>query len=229
MNWILDHIPDLLAASGDHLQLALIPVVVGLVLSLPLGWVANRWTVARAIMVPVSGLLYTIPSLALFVMMPLLLGTKILDPINVQAALTVYTVALLVRSIADALAAVPESVVQAASAMGYRTAGRFFAVELPLAVPVLVAGVRVAAVSNISLVAVGQIIGVGGLGYFLLHGAQTSPPNFQEIIAGIALIVVLALIVDGLLALAGRALTPWTRQQVGRAGGGRRSRAVVVK
>ncbi|WP_026426207.1 ABC transporter permease [Actinokineospora inagensis] len=215
MNWVLDHIPELLSASGDHLQLALLPVAVGLVVSLPLGWVANRWRVARAILVPVSGLLYTIPSLALFVIMPLVLGTRILDPINVQAALTVYTVALLVRSIADALAAVPESVIAAASAMGYRTGGRFFAVELPLAVPVLIAGVRVAAVSNISLVAVGQIIGVGGLGFFLLHGAQSSPPNYQEIVAGIVLIVLLALVVDGLLAFAGRAMTPWARKRAG--------------
>ncbi|GAA2963274.1 ABC transporter permease [Actinokineospora diospyrosa] len=216
MNWIIDHLPQLLSVSGEHLQLALVPVAVGLLLSLPLAWVANRWPVARAILVPVSALLYTIPSLALFVMMPLLLGTKVLDPINVQAALTIYTVALLVRAIADALAAVPESVIQAASAMGYRAVGRFFAVELPLAVPVLIAGVRVAAVSNISLVAVGQIIGVGGLGFFLLQGFQSSPPNYQEIVGGIVLIVVLALVVDGLLALAGRALAPWNRKAVSR-------------
>ncbi|MBM7769994.1 osmoprotectant transport system permease protein [Actinokineospora baliensis] len=214
MNWIIDHLPEMLSVAVDHVQLALVPVVVGLLLSLPLGWVANRWRVARAVLVPVSALLYTIPSLALFVMMPLLLGTKVLDPINVQAALTIYTVALLVRSIADALAAVPDSVLQAASAMGYRTAGRFFAVELPLAVPVLVAGLRVAAVSNISLVAVGQIIGVGGLGFFLLQGFQTTPPNYQEIVGGVVLIVLLALVADGLLALAGRALAPWNRKAV---------------
>ncbi|SDD22534.1 ABC transporter permease [Actinokineospora iranica] len=219
MNWVGDHIGDLLSVSLDHLRLALAPVLVGLLLSLPLGWAANRWRLARAILVPVSGLLYTIPSLALFVMMPLILGTQILDPLNVQAALTVYTVALLVRSIADALAAVPAPVIAAATAMGYRAAGRFFAVELPLAAPVLVAGVRVAAVSNISLVAVGQIIGVGGLGYFLLHGAQ-SPPNYPEIISGVVLIVVLALLIDGLLAFAGSRLTPWAR--VGPKAGARR-------
>ncbi len=210
MNWVGDHVDELLTVSLEHLRLALLPVLVGLLLSLPLGWAANRWKLARVVLVPVSGLLYTIPSLALFVMMPLIIGTQILDPLNVQVALTVYTVALLVRSIADALAAVPEPVVAAATAMGYRPVGRFFAVELPLAIPVLVAGVRVAAVSNISLVAVGQIIGVGGLGYFLLHGAQ-SPPNYAEIVSGVVLIVVLALLVDALLALAGRALTPWTR------------------
>jgi osmoprotectant transport system permease protein len=211
VNWILDNLGPLGSTILTHLWLALVPVVVGTVVSLPLGWAASRWPVARAILVPVSSLLYTIPSIALFVIMPLVLGTRILDPLNVQVALTIYTVALLVRSISDALAAVPESVTTAATAMGYRPAGRFFAVELPLAVPVLVAGIRVAAVSNMSLVAVGQLIGVGGLGLFLLEGAQTSPPNFAEIIAGIVTIVLLALAIDGVLAVLGRRLTPWTR------------------
>ncbi|MGQ0842131.1 ABC transporter permease [Actinokineospora sp.] len=209
MTWVLDHLDDLFSVSLDHLWLALVPVLAGLILSLPLGWAASRWRLARLILVPAAGLLYTIPSLALFVMMPLILGTQILDPINVQVALTVYTVALLVRSVADALAAVPVSVTAAATAMGYRAAGRFFAVELPLAVPVLVAGLRVAAVSNISLVSVGALIGVGGLGAFLTEGFQRT--NYSEIVAGIVLILVLALIVDALLAIAGRLLTPWVK------------------
>ncbi|MDQ3579919.1 MAG: ABC transporter permease, partial [Actinomycetota bacterium] len=207
MRWILDHLGELFTVSLDHLWLALVPVVIGLLISLPLGWVASRWRIARLILVPAAGLLYTIPSLALFVLMPLILGTTILDPLNVQAALTIYTVALLVRSVSDALAAVPTSVTAAANAMGYRPVGRFFSVELPLAVPVLIAGVRVAAVSNISLVSVGALIGVGGLGSFLTAGFQLR--NYSEIIAGILLILVLALVVDALLAVAGRVLTPW--------------------
>ncbi|WP_156756668.1 ABC transporter permease [Actinokineospora pegani] len=219
MSWVWANIDRLFETSLTHLWLALVPVVVGTLVSLPLGWAAARSKAAKAVLVPVSSLLYTIPSIALFVIMPVVLGTKILDPFNVQAALTVYTIALLVRSIADALAAVPESVTTAATAMGYRPLGRFFAVELPLAIPVLVAGVRVASVSNMSLVAVGQLIGVGGLGFFLLDGAQTSPPNYAEIIAGILAIVLLALVVDGLLALLGRLLTPWSR--VGSGAGGK--------
>jgi osmoprotectant transport system permease protein len=217
MRWVLDHLAELLATTWDHLGLALIPVLVGLLISLPLGWLAHRSRVARAILVPVSSLLYTIPSLALFVLMPLLLGTKILDPVNVQAALTIYTVALLVRSVADALDAVPSEVIAAATAIGFGPARRFFAVEFPLSVPVLVAGIRVAAVSNISLVSVGAIIGVGGLGFYITHGSQLSPANYDEIIAGIVLIVVLALLVDGVLVLAGRFLTPWTRARSRRA------------
>jgi osmoprotectant transport system permease protein len=215
MRWVFDHLDELLATTWDHLGLALLPVLAGLVISLPLGWVAHRWRWARAILVPVSGLLYTIPSLALFVLMPLVLGTKILDPLNVQVALTIYTVALLVRSGADSLDAVPAEIIAAATAIGYGAARRFFVVELPLAVPVLISGIRVAAVSNIALVSVGAIIGVGGLGFYLTHGAQLAPPNYPEIIAGIVLIVLLALIVDGLLALAGRFLTPWVRVRRG--------------
>jgi osmoprotectant transport system permease protein len=216
MRWVFDHLDELLATTWDHLGLALLPVLAGLLISLPLGWVAHRWRLARAILVPVSGLLYTIPSLALFVLMPLVLGTKILDPLNVQVALTIYTVALLVRSGADALDAVPADTISAATAIGFGAARRFFAVELPLSVPVLISGIRVAAVSNIALVSVGAIIGVGGLGYYLTHGAQLAPPNYPEIVAGIVLIVLLALIVDGALALLGRFLTPWARARSGR-------------
>ena len=211
MTWVVDHLGDLGRVSIQHLWLALVPVLAGLLISLPLGWVAARWRIARAVLVPAAGLLYTIPSLALFVMMPLVIGTQILDPLNVQVALTVYTVALLVRAVADALSAVPESVTAAATAMGYRGAGRFFAVELPLAVPVLLAGVRVASVSNISLVSVGALIGVGGLGGFLTEGYQRH--NYPEIIAGIVLILVLALLVDALLNVLGRVLTPWARER----------------
>jgi osmoprotectant transport system permease protein len=215
MRWVLDHLDELLVTTWDHLGLALIPVLVGLLISLPLGWAAHRWRLARTILVPFSGLLYTIPSLALFVLMPLVLGTQILDPLNVQVALTIYTVALLVRSVADALDAVPGDTIAAATAMGFGQVRRFFAVELPLAIPVLIAGIRVAAVSNISLVSVGAIIGVGGLGFYLTHGSQLAPPNYSEIVAGIALIVLLALVIDGLLALLGRYLTPWTRARRG--------------
>lgn len=215
MRWVLDHAGELLDTSWTHLGLALIPVLIGLLASVPLGWVAHRSRVARAILVPASSLLYTIPSLALFVLMPLILGTRILDPINVQAALTIYTIALLVRSVADALDAVPKETIAAATAIGYGPTRRFFAVEFPLSLPVLIAGIRVAAVSNISLVSVGAIIGVGGLGFYLTHGRQLTPPNYDEIVAGIVLIVVLALLVDALLVLIGRLLTPWTRARAG--------------
>jgi osmoprotectant transport system permease protein len=211
MNWSwvprnLDQIGEL---TLQHIWLALLPVLLGLVIAVPLAWVATRNRTTRAVLVTVTGLLYTVPSLALIVMLPLVLGLGILNPLNVIVALTVYTVALLVRSIADALDAVPPVVVAAATAMGYTPLRRFVAVELPLAVPVTVAGLRVAAVSNMSLVTVGAIVGLGGLGALFTDGFLRDIP--AEIITGIVLVLVLALLVDVALQAIGRAITPWAR------------------
>jgi osmoprotectant transport system permease protein len=153
--------------------------------------------------------LYTVPSLVLFVVLPAILGTLTLDPINVVVALAVYTVALLVRSVADALAAVPAMVIAAATAMGFTPARRFVSVEFPLAVPVLIAGLRVATVSNISLVSVGALIGVGGLGRLFTDGFNND--NLVEVTVGIVLSMLLALVADGLLVALGRMATPWSR------------------
>ncbi len=210
--WIPRNAGLILGLLGQHLLLSLIPVVVGLVFAVPLGWLANRSPRLRAVLVPTAGLLYTIPSLALFILLPGLLGTRILDPVNIIVALAIYTLALLVRTIADALAAVPAMVVAAATAMGFRIGRRFLAVELPLAVPVLIAGLRVATVSNISLVTVGSLIGVGGLGGLFTDGFQRDFPT--EIITGIVLVVALALIADAALLGIGRLATPWVRTEV---------------
>jgi osmoprotectant transport system permease protein len=214
--WIPRNVGRIVALLGEHVMLSLVPVVIGVVLAVPLGWLANRSAPARAVLIPASGLLYTIPSLALFVVLPGILGTQVKSPVNVVVALTIYTVALLVRTIADALAAVPTMVVAAATAMGFRPARRFVTVELPLAVPVLVAGLRVATVANISLVGVGALIGIGGLGGLFTDGYQRNIPS--EIVAGIALIVLLALLADAILLTVGRLATPWERAN---RGGGR--------
>lgn len=207
LSWIPANLDRLVPAIGTHMVLALLPVIIGLIVAIPLGWLANRSPVARAVLVPAAGLLYTIPSLVLFILLPGILGTQILDPINVVVALSVYTVALLVRSVADALAAVPSMVVAAATAMGYKPARRFVQVEFPLSLPVLVAGLRVATVTNISLVSVGALIGIGGLGYFITDGFARL--NNTSIIVAIVLIVALALIFDALLVFLGRLATPW--------------------
>ena len=218
MGWISGNLALIRDLTLEHLYFALPPVVIGLVLAIPLGWLANRTKLGRSLTINVAGLLYTIPSLALFVLLPPLRGTRILDPINVIVALTVYTVALLVRTVADALSAVPAVVVNSATAMGYTPLRRFAAVELPLSIPVVVAGLRVAAVSSISLVTVGAVIGFGGLGQMFTDGFQRDIP--AEIVTGIVLVLVIALVVDGLILLLGRVLTPWdrTRRTVGRPG-----------
>jgi osmoprotectant transport system permease protein len=212
--WVVGNLALIRGLLLEHLGFALPPIVLGLVLAVPLGWLANRTRLGRTLTINVAGLLYTIPSLALFVLLPPILGTRILDAANVIVALTVYTLALLVRTVADALSAVPQVIVNAATAMGYAPLRRFLAVELPLSVPVVVAGLRVAAVSNISLVTVGALLGFGGLGQMFTDGFQRGIP--AEIVAGIVLVLLLALVVDGLLLLLGRILTPWDRVGAGR-------------
>lgn len=194
---------------GWHAWLAVAPLIFGLAISLPLGWLARRYRVSYPPMIGITGLLYTVPALALFVALPAVLGTKILDPVNVVAALTLYTVALLVRTVADGLAAVPDDVLQAATAMGYRRLHRLVRVELPVAVPVIGAGLRVAAVSNVSLVSVAAIIGVPELGLLFTDGLQRE--FLGEILTGILLCVVLAVILDGIILGLVNVLTPWQR------------------
>ena len=209
MTWVLGNLDMIWSLLLQHIAFALPPILIGLVLAIPLGWMANRNSFLRSTLLNVSGLLYTVPSLALFVLLPPLLGTGILNPVNVIVALTIYTVALLVRTVADGLSAVPPAVIDSATAMGYTALRRFRGVELPMAVPVILAGMRVAAVSTISLVTVGAVIGFGGLGKMFTDAFQRDIP--AETVAGIVLVLLLALATDGLILLIGRALTPWTR------------------
>jgi osmoprotectant transport system permease protein len=212
--WIPRNSALILAALGEHVVLAILPVLLGLVLAVPLGWLANQSNLARAILIPSAAVLYTVPSLVLFVVLPGLLGTKILNPINVVVALAIYTIALLVRTVADALAAVPAMVVAAATAMGFRPTRRFVEVEFPLAIPVLITGLRVATVSNISLVSIGALVGVGGLGQLFTVGFNRD--NMTEVLVGIVLSMLLALIADGVLMVLGRAASPWNQVGAGR-------------
>lgn len=216
MDWVLRNSGLVLELTREHLVLSLLPVLLGLVLAIPLGWLANRRSWGRTLTLNAAGFLYTLPSLALFVFLPPIIGTRILDPLNVIVALTVYVLALLVRTVADGLSAVPERIVDSATAMGFRPVRRFLAVELPIAVPVIVAGLRVAAVSSISMVTVGSVIGFGGLGKMFTEGFQREIP--QQTVAGIVLVLLLAVVVDALLVLAGRLLTPWERAQQPTAG-----------
>jgi osmoprotectant transport system permease protein len=215
VTWFLDHVPEVMRLTGQHVYLAGLPLLLGLLIALPLGWLARRY---RALYLPFTagfGLLYTIPSLALFILMPGFLGRQILDPVNVVVAMTVYTVALLVRTVADGLAAVPDHVNNAATAMGYGRGKRFFAVELPLAVPVISAGLRVAAVSNVSIVSVGAIIGVQQLGMLFTDGFNRF--FYDPIIVGVVGCILLALIFDLVIVVVTRLLTPWLRASGGRA------------
>ena len=209
MTWVLANIEQILELSIEHVRLSILPIVLGFVIALPLGWVAHRYQFTRGLILTFVGLLYTIPSLALFVVLPVVLGTGFTDEINVVIALTIYAVAIMARSTADALASVDRDIQQAATAMGYSSWRRFWAVDFPLAGPVLLAGLRVVAVSTVSLLTVGVIIGANSLGYFFTNGYQRG--IIESVLAGVVATVVIALLFDRILALIGAWLMPWTR------------------
>lgn len=207
MTWVLDNLDLIGQLTLKHLALAIPPIIFGFLISIPLGFLAYRFKLTRGLLLTVAGLLYTIPSLALFVILPPLLGISFLSPLNLTIALTIYAVAIMSRSVADALASVDPAIRQSATAVGFGPWRRFWTVEFPLAGPVILAGLRVAAVSTIALVTVGILIGVDSLGYLFTNGSQRR--ILPEILTGVVLTMALALIVDYLLVLAGRWLMPW--------------------
>ncbi len=214
MNWLFDNFDLIGQLTVEHLKLAIPPIILGFIISIPLGWLAYRYKLTRGLLLTLAGLLYTIPSLALLPILPVVLNISFLSPLNLTVALTIYAVAIMARSIADALTSVDPAVRQAATAMGYGSWRRFWAVEFPLAGPVILAGLRVAAVSTISLVTVGILIGVESLGYLFTNGYQRR--IVPEILTGVVMVVLIALIVDFLLARLGRVLMPWAPRGAGR-------------
>ncbi|WP_257181001.1 ABC transporter permease [Corynebacterium cystitidis] len=213
-DWIRTNFPRIWELTVDHLLLAIPTILAAFVLALPIGLVAHRYPSVREIVVAASSLLYVIPSLALFIILPLILGTSMLSPINVVVAMTLYGVALQVRSTADAFDTVPQEVRQSAIAMGYATPRRIFSVDLPLAGPVILAGLRVVAASTISLISVGALIGVQSLGTLFTEGFQRNFPT--QIMAGLIGTVLLAIVVDAVLVGVGKLAMPWTRRGTAR-------------
>lgn len=211
LQWIITNYPKILGLAFTHLAIALPPILIAFVVALPLGWAAHRYPRVREVIVGASSLLYVIPSLALFVVLPLILGTSVLAPINVVVALSLYGIALQVRSTADAFDTVPRSTREAAVAVGYTRRRRFWAVDLPVAAPVILSGLRVVAASTISLTSVGALIGVRSLGTLFTEGFQRSFST--EIIAGLGMTLLLALAVDLLLQAIGYVALPWTRRR----------------
>ena len=207
MQYLFTHLDNAWALTIIHLRLSMVPMLLGLLIAVPLGAFVQRTTILRRVTTVTSSIIFTIPSLALFVVLPLIIPTRILDEANVIVALTLYTTALLVRAVPEALDAVPGQVRDAATAVGYRPLTRMLKVDLPLSIPVLVASLRVIAVTNISMVSVGSVIGIGGLGTWFTEGYQADKSN--QIVAGIIAIFVLAVVVDTVIMAAGRLATPW--------------------
>lgn len=209
MSWTLDNLGLIVDLALVHLRQSAIAIVLGFLVSVPLGWVAWRYRLVRGWIITITGLLYTIPSLALLILLPSVVGYPVRSESNLIVGLTIYAVAIMVRSVADGLDSVDGSVRQAATAVGYGGFRRFLAVEFPLAGPVVLAGLRVTAVSTISLATVGILVGVTNLGYLFTNGLQRR--IIEEVFAGMVAVVVIALLIDLLLVLAGRVLMPWSR------------------
>jgi osmoprotectant transport system permease protein len=208
--WIADN-PELIGtALWQHLILALLPVFFAFVVSIPIGYLVFRTGPVANSILAVFGAIYSIPSLALFVVLPLALGTQILNPVNVIVALTIYTTALLSRSVVDGLRDVDQVVKQAADALGYGRGRRLFRVELPLAMPVIFAGLRVATVSNIALTSISVLIGAPSLGTLFNQGFNQG--FLTPVWVGLILSIVVALAADLLILLIQRGAIPWARR-----------------
>ena len=203
-SWISSNGTLIWQLTKENAYLGVVSALLGLAISLPLGIVAARWRWFYPPTLTVVNVIYAIPALALFIALIPSLG---LTDTNVIVALTLFSLCVIVPNVVAGLRAVPEPVRQAATAMGYGGLRRLVTVELPLAVPVIIAGLRVAVVSSISLATVGQLIGVSSLGYLFIDGLQRSFPT--EIYVGIVLIIALAVACDLVLVGIRRLLTPW--------------------
>ena len=214
--WIAGHLDDIAFLLLQHLVLVAVPLAAGLAISLALAVAAIRHPVIYGPVTALTGILYTIPSLAAFALLVPLFSFSWLTAF---IPLTTYTLLILFRNIVAGLEGVPADVLEAADAMGYRGRQRLWRVELPLAIPLTMAGVRLAAVTLIGLATVVSILGssFGGLGLLITEGLQTFFPT--KYLLGGLLSIALALVVDWLLVRTERQLTPWARASTGRAAG----------
>ena len=210
--WIERNLSMIGSLLIEHVILAVLPVLIAFAVCLPLGFLVSKTKRAANVILALLGVIYSIPSLALFVMMPMVLGTKILNPVNIVVALAIYSTALLVRTAVDGLRSVSPSVRQSATAVGYGWFRRLFRVELPLAMPVIFAGLRVVTVSNIALVSVAVLVGSGALGK--LFDLGFSGFFYTPIIVALVLTLALSVIFDGLILLIQRGTLPWFRKRL---------------
>ena len=205
-DWLSSHVLYVLSAVEQHLQLTVIAVVLGLVISLPLGVVAQRYTTVRIPTLIGLNVFYTIPSIALFAFLVPYTG---LSGLSAEIPLVGYNVLVLTRNVIVGLDAVPADVLDAADGMGYRRLARLLRVELPLALPAIFAGLRVATVSTIGILTIAALIGIGGLGQLILRGLIE---NFHTpLVVATVLSIVLAFVADMLLFATQRISVPWAR------------------
>ena len=210
-DWVLDNLDAIGQRLGEHVVMVVVSVVLGFIISFGLAILARRWPGSYGPILAVTGTLYAIPSLALFVLLIPITGLTITTGI---VALVLYTLLILVRNIVTGLEGVPPEVIEAANGMGYGRTERFLRVELPIALPIIVAGVRIATVTTVGLVAITTFIGLGGLGYLIINsGTRRFFPT--SIYVGVILCVFLAVLADLILTLIERRLTPWATARQG--------------
>ncbi len=204
--WVTDHTDEIRARLGEHIELTVLAVFFGLIIALPLALLSVRYRRLYGPVIAVTGVLYTIPSLALFALLLPLTG---LSRTTALIPLTIYTLLILVRNTVTGLDGVPVDVKDAAVGMGYSRNRQLLQVELPLALPAIIVGIRIATVTTIGLVAITTLIGQGGLGALMNDGLQR---DFRTpLTVGIVLSLALAVVADLLLVLAQRLATPWSR------------------
>ncbi len=205
-SWIPDHLGLIWQLTLENAYLGLVPPLLGLIISVPLGIACVRWGWLYPPVLSGTSVVYAIPSLALFVVLIPYTG---LSDTTVIIPLTLFSLCVLVPAVVDGLRSVPEPVRQAATAMGFGALRRLVQVELPIAAPIVIAGLRVATISSISLASVGQLIGISSLGYLFIDGLQRDFPT--EIVVGMACVIILAFAADLLLQGVRRLLTRWQR------------------
>lgn len=206
-DWVRDHGDDILAATRQHTELTVIAVALGLLISFPLGLAARKWRRSAGPILGLTGVVFAIPSLALFALLVPLTG---LSRTTAEIGLVGYTLLILVRNIVAGLDGVPDDVQEAARGMGFRPLAQLVRVEIPLAIPAIVAGIRIATVTTIGLVTVTGLIGQGGLGAFIIEGINR---DFRTpVVVGSVCSIALAVIADVVLAGATRLLSPWSRR-----------------
>jgi osmoprotectant transport system permease protein len=207
-DWVFSHLDDIWDKVAEHLVLTGIALGVGLLISLALALLGLRFRRLLAPITWITGVFYTIPSLALFAFLVPITGFTIL---TAEVGLVSYTLLILIRNIVAAIDGVDPAIREAATGMGYGRRRLFLEIELPLAVPVIIAGLRIAAVTTVGLVTVTALIGQGGVGFFILSGLNRFFST--EIVLGTALSVIIAVTLDLSLVVVERTLTPWARSK----------------
>lgn len=205
-DWVIDNLDVLARRTGEHVLVTVIAVAIGFAISFGLAIIIRRYPRAYGPIIGLAGTLYAIPSLALFALLIPITGLSLL---TAEIALVSYTLVILVRNIVTALEGVPPDVVEAAIAMGHTRSQRLWRVELPIALPIIVAGLRIATVTTIGLVTIATLIGMGGLGYLIVNvGISRFFPTAT--LTGVAAVVALSVVVDAALLWLQERLTPWT-------------------